>query len=1250
MYPVTRTFTPLALALCFNSSSVYAACSVNEVEFSSTEVECKDGFDFAGVWAGGQSVSNISVVVRSDGGIQTGGDAIRLNGDSTIEISGLVSSGGGIGVRLSGRGSQSVLVNGFGEVLGRTYGIYAAGGDFGTEGFIDITNFGLIGGPLNTGAIFAAGNRDSQVQNFGRIAVSGSGYGIHLSGSGGAQQLNVLNRGSILAANYAVQVQGENSLRIDNNASVSSGFHGLWARYGADIEIINSGDLNVVGGNGSNAIFADASDSFRQLDASVSVTNGGSILLEAAASSATGIYLSSTSGRDGEGQRYRGDAELANTGAVTGLGAGSGGIRVYATHTAEVNNTGAINVLGTGVTVGSPDAHLVNTGSISAALGISMSGTHFSDDLSQVSLDNYAGIDARGNHAIEMRGRVVNLINEGDLSSQGSASTVEMRGFSYLGNAVAMAAFNSGTISAERGTAIDMVASNLSGTQASLSLTNQGGIQAGAAGIQALAQSGLLIDNSGVINSVRQAIYAGSGGSGGISVFNSADLTAVGDVTRSIGILAEREISAGVGNAAEVRVANSGRIQAANVGIEASNLVVGDLLLNAYRGDAVVVNEGDLFTGFTGIEARANRGVARIDNSGAIAADGPAVLEAVGAQVVVDNRGSLTGDNRDGIHARASGIDSNVDIANSGGILLNDKSRNGAGIHAEVLRVPDGSNSGLIRVVNSGDIVSTGIGNRGIRAIARGDDVTVTSDALLSAQHEGIDVLSRDGAGDISIVSAGSIASSERSGIFLRSNNGGSIRVDNSAAIDAFAKGIQAAAPQGGSVEIVNRGAIRIGDASYAEYISYNNTGYLVDNAAIYALGNNVRIENHGLLEATPTSTSRRRGISVNSAAAGGIAEVENHGDILMDQPGFSSGYGITVSVGSNGSATLSNLGNVSMGDSEGALVAGAAGAQLAVYNDGEIRSRSAVALNVAGPSSVSSRTVNDKAGLLFSQSNRAFQGSSGSDHLINAGVIRSDGSGSFAAAAFFGNGDDIMEMIGLSEAYGRVDGGFGIDTLRWGGDVLDRFDMGLVGDQYINFERFEKTGSSVWIYDGISTAISDFQVREGVARINGALNSDVRVHAGAILGGTGQINGAVVIEEGAVYAPGASIGSQTLENLTLAGAASVFQLELDTGGQFDQVTVTDSALLDGVLEILFLDTEGFEVGWRAEFLTAGNLLGEFNDYRVLGISGLAQFDIFYSDSGVELVLTAFDAAPVPLPAAFWLFGSALVLLSTRRR
>src|SRR5690606_29329502 len=177
-------------------------------------------------------------------------------------------------------------------------------------------------------------------------------------------------------------------------------------------------------------------------------------------------------------------------------------------HSAEVNNAGAIDVLGTGVTVASPDAHLVNTGSISAALGISMAGAHFGDDLAQVSLDNHARIEARGDHAIHMRGRVVHLINEGHLSSQGSASTVEMRGDSALDGAVAVAAFNSGNISAEGGIGIDMDASNALGTQASLSLINQGGIRAGAMGIRAEAVSGLSIDNSGAINSVLEAIHA----------------------------------------------------------------------------------------------------------------------------------------------------------------------------------------------------------------------------------------------------------------------------------------------------------------------------------------------------------------------------------------------------------------------------------------------------------------------------------------------------------------------------------------------------------------------------------------------------------------------------------------------------------------------------------------------------------------------------------------------------------------------
>lgn len=228
------------------------------------------------------------------------------------------------------------------------------------------------------------------------------------------------------------------------------------------------------------------------------------------------------------------------------------------------------------------------------------------------------------------------------------------------------------------------------------------------------------------------------------------------------------------------------------------------------------------------------------------------------------------------------------------------------------------------------------------------------------------------------------------------------------------------------------------------------------------------------------------------------------------------------------------------------------------------------------------------------------------------------------------------------------MDGGTATDTLRWGGDVIGRFDMSQVGDQYINFEQFEKTGTSTWIYEGVSAAIDNLQVREGLARINGELNGDVRVEAGAMLGGTGVINGTVNVENGGILAPGASIGSFTLQDLNIVGDDSVFQLELDSGGLLDLLTVTNSALLGGVLEIVFLGSDGFEAGWSEQFLTAGQLSGGFSSYRVVGLNGRAEFELLQTTTGSELLLT--NITPVPLPPAIWFFASSLAMVFAARR
>ncbi|MEX2481512.1 MAG: hypothetical protein WD928_11710 [Gammaproteobacteria bacterium] len=473
------------IALLMSPASAFAVCSSNQVEDSFTAVECDNGFDPIGVQAK-QGVTHVSVVVRNDGGIESSATAINLNGDSVIEISGLVSSGSGSGIFLSGSGSQQVLVNGFAEVLARNYGIYASGGQFNTEGNINITNFGLLSGPLNNGGIFASGNRTSLVQNFGEIAVAGTGYGINLSGSAGADLLSVLNRGSILAGGYGIRVHGLNALRIDNSAAIDSGGYGLEARYGNDIEIINGGNLRLRGSSGYG-IYADNSDGLRQEDVAVSVTNSGDILMESATVQPRGIVAYSSSGVNQNGERFRGDVNLVNSGAITGLSASSTGIEAVASHDAIIENDGIINVAGAGIRVTGSLAELTNRAAITAGLGITMTGADSVGQQGRTILRNSGDILASSFIGVELFGRSIELTNTGDVTSQ-QRNAIDILGRSDKGQAVAVDVFNSGRLVSPQANTIEVVASNFGGSVARASVINEGELVAGGGGINVQAE------------------------------------------------------------------------------------------------------------------------------------------------------------------------------------------------------------------------------------------------------------------------------------------------------------------------------------------------------------------------------------------------------------------------------------------------------------------------------------------------------------------------------------------------------------------------------------------------------------------------------------------------------------------------------------------------------------------------------------------------------------------------------------------
>lgn len=73
----------------------------------------------------------------------------------------------------------------------------------------------------------------------------------------------------------------------------------------------------------------------------------------------------------------------------------------------------------------------------------------------------------------------------------------------------------------------------------------------------------------------------------------------------------------------------------------------------------------------------------------------------------------------------------------------------------------------------------------------------------------------------------------------------------------------------------------------------------------------------------------------------------------------------------------------------------------------------------------------------------------------------------------------------------------------------------------------------------------------------------DVDVHSGAALGGHGQVLGDVTMRSGASLAPGNSIGTITVNNITFA-AGSVLEFDVEPNGASDLVDVTGTATING--------------------------------------------------------------------------------------
>ncbi|HEY9511730.1 MAG TPA: autotransporter-associated beta strand repeat-containing protein, partial [Rhodanobacter sp.] len=301
------------------------------------------------------------------------------------------------------------------------------------------------------------------------------------------------------------------------------------------------------------------------------------------------------------------------------------------------------------------------------------------------------------------------------------------------------------------------------------------------------------------------------------------------------------------------------------------------------------------------------------------------------------------------------------------------------------------------------------------------------------------------------------------------------------------------------------------------------------------------------------------------------------------------------------------------MGGTGGNGGAGISGSSFTVSNSGGIR----------GGTGGAGGDTSGYAG--FGGNNGVAVISTGSSSITTSGSIAGGaGVSSQADAVDFSGGGNTLTLENGYQFVGNVVSISGIgsnatnggDTLTLGGGVsatapfdvsrvVDTLPSGTAGTQYVGFNQFSKTGSSVWILTGSTTAVGTWDVKEGVLVVGAtgdtgaSVAGGATVASGATLGGHGTLGGDVDIANGAHLAPGNSIGTLSIGgNLTVAqGSVLDFEFGAPAGapgtftsfGSGDSVRVGGNLALNGAL-LNISNAGGFGPGLYNLFTYGGTL------------------------------------------------------------
>lgn len=153
---------------------------------------------------------------------------------------------------------------------------------------------------------------------------------------------------------------------------------------------------------------------------------------------------------------------------------------------------------------------------------------------------------------------------------------------------------------------------------------------------------------------------------------------------------------------------------------------------------------------------------------------------------------------------------------------------------------------------------------------------------------------------------------------------------------------------------------------------------------------------------------------------------------------------------------------------------------------------------------------------------------------------------------------------------------------------IVDQSSDTVFAGSIVGGGSLTKAGTGALTLTGRSTYGGATSVDGGRLAVNGAIRSAVTVGAGATLGGTGSVGG-VTVASGGIYAPGNSIGTQTVAGNIVFAAGSIYAVEVDASGAGDRVDATGTATLSG---------------GTVRVLTAPGAYARTTDYTILTAAG----------------------------------------------